>query len=382
MPLTSGTRPKISVIVPCFNHADFLEQRLSSIANQTFSDIEIILLDDASSDKSVEILEQFKRSDNRVSRVEVNQHNSGAANSQWLKGIQYAKGEYVWIAESDDVAAPDLLEKLIAPFMLHPNLGLSYCKSIVIDEQGNELAPYDYRHIHYPDIWQHDFVMPGSEFCATYLVFRNVIPNVSAVLFKTENLREGLKLQNSFKYCADWLVYFEVLAQCDISYINQGLNYFRQHSSTTRWHNPASYYAELKEKMGLFRHLKQHPAFTDQTNLQQSIGHCFTNRHKQKHVDRVLASMHQSLTLESNIAIWGMNDIAMKIISEVKGKLNIVKVFDQHKCGLHWQGVDVCSPNVQNLKNIDTVVIASLRYKALMIKELKQFNFLGTILAV
>ena len=91
----------VSIIVPNYNHARFLPERLNSIFNQTFQDYEVILLDDASTDNSVEILNRYAANP-KVSHFIVNQENSGSPFKQWKRGIDLARGEFVWIAESDD----------------------------------------------------------------------------------------------------------------------------------------------------------------------------------------------------------------------------------------------------------------------------------------
>lgn len=95
--------PKISVIVPNYNHAKFLPRRIKSILGQSFNDMEIIILDDCSTDSSREIISQFAQQDTRITTY-YNKSNSGSPFKQWQKGIKLARGEYIWIAESDDFA--------------------------------------------------------------------------------------------------------------------------------------------------------------------------------------------------------------------------------------------------------------------------------------
>ena len=102
-------KPLVSIIVPNFNHAAFLAQRLESIYNQTFSSFEVILLDDASTDNSIEILNLYKNHP-KTAHFIINTINSGSPFKQWQKGVELAKGELIWIAESDDYAAINFLE--------------------------------------------------------------------------------------------------------------------------------------------------------------------------------------------------------------------------------------------------------------------------------
>lgn len=103
---------KISIIVPSYNHASYLEKRLESIFNQTYQNFEVILLDDASTDRSEEILNKYKVN-SKVSHLIVNKENSGSPFKQWEKGVELAKGDYIWIAESDDFCEKQFLEILL-----------------------------------------------------------------------------------------------------------------------------------------------------------------------------------------------------------------------------------------------------------------------------
>lgn len=126
--------PKVSVILPNYNHEKYLKQRLDSIFQQTFTDFEVIILDDCSTDNSRSVIDIY-RSHPTVTHIEFNNQNSGSAFKQWKRGIDLAKGEWIWIAESDDYADPAFLERMIL-FLKNNNgrVGLLYCDSwIVID---------------------------------------------------------------------------------------------------------------------------------------------------------------------------------------------------------------------------------------------------------
>ena len=104
--MANTSNPKVSIVVPNYNHARFLPRRIDSILGQSFQDFELILLDDCSADDSRSILSKYA-DDPRV-RIEFNEVNSGSSFKQWNKGVRLAHGEYVWIAESDDYADNDV----------------------------------------------------------------------------------------------------------------------------------------------------------------------------------------------------------------------------------------------------------------------------------
>lgn len=100
---------KISVIIPVYNVEEYLEECLSSVVNQTFDDIEIICINDGSTDNSLDILEKFAKSDERI-RI-ISQENKGLGATKNV-GLRHVNGEYVFFVDSDDYIALDALEKL------------------------------------------------------------------------------------------------------------------------------------------------------------------------------------------------------------------------------------------------------------------------------
>ena len=92
--------PLVSVIVPNYNHAQYLEKRIDTVLNQTYQNIEVIILDDKSKDNSIEVIEQY-RNHPKVAQIILNEQNTGSPFKQWDKGISAANGELIWIAESD-----------------------------------------------------------------------------------------------------------------------------------------------------------------------------------------------------------------------------------------------------------------------------------------
>ena len=102
--------PKVSVIIPVFNTEKYLTKCLDSVCNQTLSDIEIICVDDCSTDNSLNILKEYASKDNRIKLIEFKE-NKGAAVAR-NTGIIEAKGEYVGFIDSDDYVDLDFYEKL------------------------------------------------------------------------------------------------------------------------------------------------------------------------------------------------------------------------------------------------------------------------------
>ncbi len=101
--------PMVSVIVPVYNAEKYIEKCISSIRNQTLKNIEVILINDGSKDRSKEIIEDYAKQDSRI--VIINKENGGPAAARNM-GIKQAKGKYVGFVDSDDYIEPDMYEKL------------------------------------------------------------------------------------------------------------------------------------------------------------------------------------------------------------------------------------------------------------------------------
>lgn len=242
-----------SVIIPNYNHAAFLKQRIESVLDQTYKNFEIIILDDCSTDESRDIIESY-RSVKAISKIEFNAQNSGSTFKQWQKGISLAKGDYIWIAESDDFCTPVFLERIVS-FMAgsKPCPGIVYTQTIDVNEKDEELLNrIDYTKEFEPNIWMSDFVMEGKEFIANYLKVKNVIPNASAVVFrkdlvKTEYFDHALL---NMKMAGDWLFWIKLAQFTHIGFIAETLNYFRNHIAVSRNHSSKEkiYKRVLEEK--------------------------------------------------------------------------------------------------------------------------------------
>lgn len=230
--------PRISVILPNYNHASFLPQRINSILNQTWQDFELIILDDCSTDSSRDVISQYADK-HKNTRVEFNQENSGSPFKQWQKGVSLARGEFVWVAESDDVADPQFLEQLYPIISQDDSIALIYAQSYDIDEHGNRLANRIYWTNDFsPNVWKHNFTLDGNEVIEKYFLHKNVIPNASAVLFRKNVFQERYDASASrMKMAGDWLLWISMLIDYKMAFVATPLNHFRMHEHTTRIHN-------------------------------------------------------------------------------------------------------------------------------------------------
>ncbi len=255
--------PKVTVITPNYNYARYLPQRLDSILAQTLRDFELIILDDASTDNSRQVIESY-RHDPRV-RTVFNEQNSGSVFKQWNLGLRQATGQYVWIAEADDFAEPMLLETLVNRLDRYPNVGLAMSQSWIVNEDGRAISVNKssalfqfYGADRTGDIYHfnEDFIANGRDFCLQYMYKYNHIPNASAVVFRRSVLEAVNGAPEDMQLGGDHMTYVKMLEHSDIASVGAHLNYFRCHPATTRART--SFLVSVRELRDVQRQINDH----------------------------------------------------------------------------------------------------------------------------
>lgn len=207
----------ISVIVPNYNHAAYLTERIESILAQTYQNFELILLDDCSTDTSTEILNQY-RDHPKVSQIVVNTINSGTTFKQWAKGIELARHEWVWIAESDDWCEPTLLQTLVAG--INSATCIAFCMSMAIED--NEI-------LYVNESKYVSMSYPGLAFVREKMLRITPISNASQAIFRKDAYTKIDKSFTTYKFSGDWLFWMLVAQHGEVHVSGKVLNYFRKH---------------------------------------------------------------------------------------------------------------------------------------------------------
>ena len=189
-----SNHPLVSIIIPNYNHARFLDERMTSVLEQTYQHIEVIILDDCSTDNSREVIEKY-RSNPKVSKIVFNDTNSGSPFKQWYKGFQLCKGEIVWIAESDDSCEPTFLESLV-------------------DMHGS-------------------YVMEGRDFIARHLYRICSVVNASSALIRKHMALSTAPLYQEFRGSGDWMFWIEMAELGRVAFVDKKLNRCRQFFQST-----------------------------------------------------------------------------------------------------------------------------------------------------
>lgn len=171
----------VSIITPNYNCGRFIAQTIESVLAQTYTNWEMLIVDDCSTDNSVQIALSYAEKDSRIKVVQ-NEKNCGAAISR-NKAIELAQGEFVAFLDSDDLWLPDKLEKQIA-FMRQNNCDFSFTEYEHIDEENNSLHQIANvtKHLKYRKMMMHCW--PG---CLTVMYDQNVVGKVYADNIKKNN---------------------------------------------------------------------------------------------------------------------------------------------------------------------------------------------------
>ena len=126
--------PRVSICLPNLNNRAYLEERIETIVAQTLADWELVICDNYSDDGAWEFFQEFAKRD---SRVRISQEPREGMYANWNNCVRKARGEFVYVATSDDTMAPDCMEKMVKALDENPDCDLAHCPMKVIDQHGN-----------------------------------------------------------------------------------------------------------------------------------------------------------------------------------------------------------------------------------------------------
>jgi glycosyltransferase involved in cell wall biosynthesis len=227
--------PKVTALVPSYNHGRYIRERIESILNQTYSNIELIVIDDLSDDDSHTILSELQARHGFLYLR--NERNSGTPFAAWERISTLATGDYIWICESDDVAEPDFVETAVSNLVAEPEAMLFYCNSFIIDEASEAI---DHTHSYFHNIWKEsrwdtDFSADGLTELLQFQLRGQTVPNMSSALITTSAFRAAFTpFLKRLHLTGDWLFLGEVMKLGKVVFSHSTLNRFRKHEGTSR----------------------------------------------------------------------------------------------------------------------------------------------------
>ncbi len=223
---------RVSIIIPCYNAERFVVETTESVLRQTFTDWEIVFVDDGSTDRTVAIIKGYaERYPQKIKYLQ--QKNSGSATAR-NTGIKNSTGELIAFLDADDVWAPDKLEKQIAFMRSSPDTDLTYTNAMVISETGKDLWAY---------VKTYEFGYRPEEMYVR-LLLRNFIP-LSSIVVKRAILDEVGSFDASVWSSEDSDLLLRVSKKFRIQYFNETLVKYRV-SATNKSQN-----LELRHRAGI-----------------------------------------------------------------------------------------------------------------------------------
>jgi glycosyltransferase involved in cell wall biosynthesis len=229
--MSTNPKPLISVIVASYDHSRFLDERIQSLLCQTYTNLEVIIIDDNSTDESVSIINKYL-TDSRVKLIK-NPKNRGWINVS-NQGFDESTGDYLLFANCDDSCAPTLIEELLNQFNSSSKIGLAYSRSLIIDEFGEILSDdFAGREEKFRKFCSSNVVIDGK-LMARFLMRSCVIPNLSAALISKVAFEKSGGFSHKYEICSDWDFYIRLSEQFAVGYISLPLNNFRKHSNSIR----------------------------------------------------------------------------------------------------------------------------------------------------
>jgi len=214
--------PQFSVIMPCFNHAKFVAESMEGVLQQSIGDLELIVIDDCSTDASREVIEKFVLSDSRV-RAIYHGTNLGASRSR-NDGIRAAHSQYLAFCDADDVWMPTKLASQLELLEKHPMHEVAYSDAKIIDEYGKETG----------ERFNDRFPVPGNGSGRLFeeLCTRNFV-NMQTVIVRRECLEDSGYFDERIKWVEDWWFWVKISYKHSFVYTAESLAKYRVHQQST-----------------------------------------------------------------------------------------------------------------------------------------------------
>lgn len=212
--------PKVSVCIPTYNYARFLPEAIDSVLRQTFTDYEILIIDDCSTDNTDEIVRRYADRDRRI-RFKVNPANIGMVNN-WNLCLFEARGEYIKPVFSDDLlSSPNALQKMVSLLDSDPNISLVGSARNIIDAESKIIKILSH--------FKKDTILPGETVINRCLSEqKNLIGEPTVVMFRKKDAERGFKPY--YKQIVDLEMWFHLLEKGKFAHIHEPLCAFRIHA--------------------------------------------------------------------------------------------------------------------------------------------------------
>lgn len=211
---------RVSVVMPCYNCEQFLKESILSILSQTYENLELIIVDDASTDSSGDIIHSYASADHRVKPVR-HPHNRGVAAAR-NSGIAESTGDYIAFCDADDAWEEDKLETQLNSIQMNGNVDFVFSDAKIINEVSQPTG-HSFSTEHQPRELTNTFL----KLCVSNFI------NTSSVLFRRTCLNKAVPFKKEFEYLEDWIYWLQLSLYYQFYYIEKPLVRYRRHSNSS-----------------------------------------------------------------------------------------------------------------------------------------------------
>lgn len=214
--------PLVSIIMPCHNHARYVDESIRSVLDQTEKDLELIIIDDGSADGSRLQIARAAHFDQRVKPL-YHSENLGASVSR-NDGLRMAQGKYIAFCDADDLWLPNKLAVQLETLAPYPEIGVTYCDALIIDSEGKK---NDKR-------FSDRFPVPGKGNGDLFptLCIRNFI-NMQSALLRQTAIRPGDFFDPDIRWVEDWWFFIKIARTNNFIYNSEPLCLYRVHEASS-----------------------------------------------------------------------------------------------------------------------------------------------------
>ena len=214
--------PLVSVVMPCFNHARFIAESVRAILKQSHTHLELIIIDDRSSDDSWNIISDFATTEARIRAIR-HARNLGAAQSR-NSALRMASGDYIAFCDADDVWEEDKLASQTRLLQTNPDFDVAYCDALIVNKEGSPTGRTFSEMFPPPK--------PNDGYLFEELVRRNFI-NIQCALLRNVCIKRVEGFDKNIKWVEDWWFWIQLSRHCRFLYSAEPLARYRVHDQST-----------------------------------------------------------------------------------------------------------------------------------------------------
>lgn len=213
--MSENNMPLVSVCIPTYNGGKTIGRTIKSLLNQTYTNLEIIVNDDCSTDDTEQRVLEINDPRVKFSKNEKNKRFAG----NWNECVKYVTGKYYKLICQDDLLFPNTIEKQVSVMEKYPNVAVVTGGSNVIDENNKIIMKRQK--------YRKDTIVDGKKFAKNTFWGRNNYGEPASLLTRTRNLSEEAKYDGDVLYCIDWDFAMNMSYYGDVYYIAEPIAQFR-----------------------------------------------------------------------------------------------------------------------------------------------------------